>query len=279
VSLALALLVASHASAQTDEPAPGPAPDVEQPAPEQQGRRVVVAAPLHRLELTLPAPYWSAQTGEELAQDVPGGCAAQQPSPNLLFVLRHKDALAEAWIVRAENTFLMRDRNDLEQFVGGFADALRSQLGEDAPKLETAFSERDDMIIHRISVTTSGGGTGGCAAPGQGGEAPAVRALIVDFFVRPEGEEATYFRASCRAPAETFAELETEFESILNSIRFTGQTAPNFFQPDAAVERVPTAEQAAKEVKGGRGSYSWILTAGLIMAIWLLLRPRRKKEA
>ncbi len=280
VALGAVLLAAAAVAAETPAVPAEAAPAEAAPpaAPKEAG--VPVASPANRLELRLPAPYWEALTPDEIARQVQGGCAQGKVPASLILLLRDKDALAEVIISRSERTFLMRNKDDLEAFENGFMKAIQDQVGAGATDVESGYSERDGMTVHRYGLTAApSAGGGGCAMmPQQSGPPQKLRFLFVDYFVRPDGEDALYYRASVRAPVDTFNELKPEFEYILENIRFTGKRADDFFAPDAPADKVPTAKEAAKGVGGHSGVSGWMLAGALMIAIWLMLRRRKKPQ-
>lgn len=256
---------------------PAPAPAAEKPA-QPQGPGSVVTSPENRLQIRLPAPYWEALTAQEVARHMQGGCNRGQVPPDLVFVVHDRDALTQVLVTRSDRSFLMRDKNDLEAFEKAFMEAEQKQLGEKASDVESGYEERDGMIVHRFAVTAAPSPGGGCAMASQRQAAPQkLRFVFVDYFLRPEGEDALYYRASAAAPLETYQELKPEFDFILANVQFTGKLADQFFAPDAPAEKVPTAKQAAKSVGGSNPVQGWMLAAGMIVVIWLLLRRRRRQ--
>lgn len=264
-ALAVLLLVAGAVSARAQEPGPPPG--------------IPVSSPENRIEFRLPAPYWEAQTGQDIAASAPGGCAPTRVSPDLLFVIRHLDALAEIWIIRNEEPFLMRSKDDMETAVSGFTEAILDRLGESITDVESAYEVRDRMIVHRFAFSAPPQGGGGCVPVQAAAEQQKMHFVLVHYFLRPQGEDAIFFRASCRASVEAFREMESEIDFILGSMRFTGQIAQDFFVPDAPEEKVLTAAQAAKGARAPSGVQGWMLAVGMIIIIWMLLRRRKKPKA
>ncbi len=275
---ALLTAVGALAAESPAPPAQAPPPPQAAAAPEEPG--VPVTSAENRLALRLPAPYWEALTPEEIARQMQGGCAQGRVPASVLLLLRDKDALAEVIISRSDRTFLMRNKGDLEAFEDGFMKAIQDRISGAATDVESTYSERNGMTVHRYGLTAApSAGGGGCAMPGQqSGPPQKLRFLFVDYFVRPDGEDALYYRASVRAPVDTFKALEPEFEYILDSIRFTGKPADGFFVPDAPEDKVPTAKEAAKSVGAHGGTSGWMLAAALMVAIWLMLRRRKKPQ-
>jgi hypothetical protein len=254
-----------------------------QPAAAPAGPGVPLSSPENRLELRAPAAYWEAQTGKEIAQKLQGGCGQQVP-PDLVFVLQHRDAPAQVIITRSAKPFLMRNKDDLEAFEQGFMKAVKERVSGQVSDEESGYEERDGMVIHRYALTaTPSAGGGGCAMAAQSAGPPQkLRFVFVDYFLRPQGEDAVFYRAGCRAFAETYEKMKPEFDSVLSSIHFTGKLADQFFDPAAPVDKVPTAKQAAKEFGGGGGSSSPItammLAGALVLAIWLIWRRRKQPQ-
>jgi hypothetical protein len=253
--------------------------DPPAPARAAEGSGVAITLEEARLRLKKPAPYWEQMTPEELTEQAPGGCVPAQTPPNLLLVLNHRDAPVVLGVLRGGDTFLMRNRDDLEAYVDGLTQPIRQQLGEEA-EIETEFSRRNGMPVHRVSFTASAGAAGGGCAPAQQGQQQELQFIIVDYFIRPADGDATYFRISCRGEDGAFEDVRNEVEFILASVEYTGDLAEDFFVPDAPDEKVPTAEQAAEAAGGGgETQWGWMLAAGMIVVIWFLLRKRGKKQA
>jgi hypothetical protein len=275
----VALLIAAAALAVRIQAAPAaaPAPAAEAPAP--QGPGIAVSSPENRLELRLPAGYWEALTPQQIAQHMQGGCTQGQVPADLVFVVQDRDALAQVVITRSARSFLMRDKSDLETFENGFMQAVQGRIGGGADDVESSYEERDGMIVHRFGLTAAPSAGGGCAmGPQQSAPPQKLRFVFVDYFLRPQGEDALYYRASARAPVDVYEELKPEFESILASVRFRGKLADQFFDPQAPEDKVPTAKQAAKDLSSRNPLSGWMLAVGLMMIIWLMLRRRRQQQ-
>ncbi len=245
---------------------------------QEEGRPgVLVAEHLRDVELRLPAPYWQHQTREELARQSQGGCGAPRVPSDVLLVASHKDALVRLY-VSDDGRFLMRNRDDLESYVGGVVAGFRERLSKQNQVLSKGFEERDGMIVHKCVVEDPIRAGGGCM--GQAG-APSrfrsVRYVVVNYFVRPAGQHATRFQMICMAPTSVWGKLKKEIDFVMDSFRYTGETAEEFFEPDAAPEDVPTPEQGAESMAGKSQFPTWLLVGGLILVIWLLLRRKKRK--
>lgn len=248
-------------------------------APPAADPGLAITSPEDRLELRLPAAYWEAMTGKQIAQQMQGGCGRQVP-PDLVFVLEDRDAAAQIIITRSERPFLMRNKDDLETFEKAFMQAVQEQAGKPSSDVESSYEERDGMVIHRFALTAAPSVAGGCAmGPQSAGPPQKLRFVFVDYFLRPQGEDALFYRAGCRALADTYQKLEPEFGFVLSSIHFTGKLADQFFDPSAPVDKVPTAKQAAKALGGGSNPVTVMMLAfGLVLALWLIWRRRRQPQ-
>ncbi len=278
---------ASTQPGQVAPPAAGPlpsAPDVrdggaaDAEAPQEKG--ILIKDAFRRLELRLPAAYWDCYDPEKVAAQAGSGCAGPRTSPNLVFVLNHKDAPANVWCEAGSRPFLMRNEDDLENFVGGFIGAVRAQAGEAMQELESSYARHGGMILHRFSFIAPLRAGGGCAAQqAPPGDQLAMRYLFVHLFVRPKGEDAVMFKVFCAAPEALFQELEPEFEFITSSMRYTGEVAAEFFDPDAPVDKILSAKDAARAVGGAGARQPWLLYVGVIVIIWMVIRRRKKAAA
>jgi len=235
---------------------------------------ILIRDATNNLEFRLPAAYWEYTDRQHLGAQAQGGCPSGRVPPNLLFALSHKDALAQAWCEEGGRRFLMRNQGDLDDFVAAFQEAITAQMPGPVESLESSLEERDGMIVHRLSFATEvGGGGGGCAGPT--GPTQKVRLLVVDYFVRPRGEDALYFRLACRATAEAFEGLAGEFDHVADTLRYTGEMEEQFFAPDAPPEKVAAALEAAAGSKR-KGGPSWLLFGAILVLVWIMLRRRKR---
>ena len=236
-----------------------------------------------RFSFRLPAPYWQCYSHEELAAQMQGGgCGGQQVPPLLLYLAGHKDAPAQALIYDGVRPYLMRDQDELEAFVDAIVDDLKQRLRANVQVIESKYTERDGMIIHRSEFTAiPGGGGSPCGAlPGSSSEPQVTHCLLMNYFVHPKGEDARYLQLFCLAPDEVYQELKPEIEFLSSSVRYTGETAQEFFTPDAAEEKVLRAEDAKQAAGRGQSKISGsLLPIAAIVMIWLLLRRRKKNAA
>lgn len=233
------------------------------------------------VEFNLPAPYWSYHDRQKLAAQAQGGCMGPRTSPNLMFVLEDKDALARVWAERGSGSFLMRDKRDLEAYVNAYVDAVQKQARTQVEDTESAYSERGGMIVHTFAFTvlpSSGGG--GCAMQAAPSEQRQMRYVFVQCFVRRKDAEAVEFRMFCMAPADVYTQLRPEFDYIIGSFRYSGPVADEFFVPSAPQDKVLTPRDA-KRSAGGSGGSNYILPViiAVMLVIWFVMRKRKAASA
>jgi len=233
--------------------------------------------PTSRLAYQLPAPYWLAITRMDMMSKGGGGCAAPRTPENLLFVCQHKDAPVQVAFIRGNEPFLMRGRDDLEAFVDALVQAIQKQGRDTIADLQTEYREQNGMIVHRMKFTAPAGGAG-CAGAGASQQAERVTIMFVEYFVRPEGQDALHFRAMCAAPTSVFERFQSEVEGIVSSVRYQDAVAAEFFVPDAPEDRVPTSKDAARAASTRQGSSMWMLVA-VVAVSWFLLRRRKKAQS
>jgi hypothetical protein len=234
------------------------------------------------VEFNLPAPYWSYYDRQKLAAQAQGGCMGPRTSPNVMFVLEHKDAFARVWAERGSRPFLMRDKKDLEAYVNAYVDAVRKQVRAQVEDAKSAYSAQEGMILHTFTFTVlpSAGG-GGCAmqtAPAA--EQREMRYVFVQCFVRRQDADAVEFRMFCMAPADAYAQLKPEFDYIIGSFRYSGPVADQFFVPNAPQDKVLTPRDAGRSAGGGGGTnYTLPIIIAVILIVWFVMRRRKATPA
>ena len=167
-----------------------------------------------------------------------------------------------ASLERLPQRFLMRGKDDLRAFVDARLDALRQRAGGAVDAPLSSFVERDGMIVYRAVFSAS--------ARGQ-----KQQFILVDYFVRPKGEDACMYQLACMAMAEDYGELEADFEHMISGFRFTGEVAAAFFEPNASPDKLPSAELPAQRRSPCGGGTSGVLFAAvLVFLIYSLLKRR-----
>jgi hypothetical protein len=265
----------------------GAAPEVPEgptaaPAAPVQHEGAPGAVPVHdalyRLEFTLPAPFWQCADNRELvveARRAQGGCTpAQQVPDSLLYMLRHKDAQVLGRIELVQRSFLARDKAGLEEYVDARMAAVGSEAGGAMQDTASSYTTSGGLIVHRLDFTVPAGSGGGCMSRGRGG--PAMRHSVVHYFIRPKGADALLFALYLSAPADAFARLKPEIDSIIGSVRYAGEPDAEFFVPDAPPEKLLTAKDA---VKSKPGALNWLMPVGMVLVIWLMIRRKKQNPA
>ncbi len=278
IALAMALLPALAGSAGPDDAPSAPEAGAEAAPPQVTSPGILMKDSARRIEFRLPAGYWEYYDPEALAAQAKGGCAGPRVSPNLIFVLNHKDAPANVWCEFGSRSFLMRDENDLEAYVSAFTQAIRAQTGAVLEDVSDSYERRDGMILHRFGFTAPLPAGRGCGARPPAGDLPRMSHLIVQYFIRPAGSDAMELKLSCVAPEDVFGELKPEFDFVVDSVRYSGQVDADFFVPAAPEDKVLSPAAAAKGAGAGGRSFSWLLPVALIVIVWLMIR-RRKEPA
>jgi len=258
---------APHAGPGSVEPAGGePVVHID-----EQGR-VIVEDAVNQYRFSIPGAYWEYKTASQVASQAAGGgpgCAGRQPAvtSSLLLGVNNKDARGMASLERLPQRFLMRGKDDLRAFVDARLEALRQRAGGavDAPLSE--FEERDGMIVHRAVFSASA-------------ESQGQQFILVNYFVRPKGEDAYMYQLACMAMAEDYGELEEDFEHMIAGFRFTGEVAEAFFDPNAPPEKLPSAElPAAPRSPCGGGASGMLFAAVFVFLIYSLLKRRAAARA
>lgn len=268
--ITLALLAGASAAGAGEVPQPGEVPAAAPRVWVDEERRVVVEDEANQYRLSVPGPYWECKTPDQLAGADGGGCAARlRPrADGFLLSISNKDAPAAMALQLLPDRFRVRSTDDLEGYVEASQAQLRKQAGGMLNFLEKSWEQREDMIVHRTSFTRTDRNIAG-------------RFVLVRYFVRAEDEDVRVFQLIAMATEEEFAWQEKDFEHVIDSFRFSGVPAAEFFEPDAPAEKLPSAQPAATS---SRGPGQWIrgVLPGIILVVivyWILMRRRRKKQA
>ncbi len=263
--LILTLILLSGVSASSIPPSEiegGESPLIRKNA---QGE-VVVHDPIHKFRIRLPAPYWECKSPGQISRERGGGgglsCSSGSQVPSsLLLVVRNKDAQAVASLELQKDRFRMRGKPDLEEYVKKRQNKMMKQGGAFNVE-ESEYTQEKGMIIHRATYS---------ATQNKGRQ----KYLLVDYFVRPRGQQARVYRLACVATPDAFERLKKDYESIINSFEYTGKLADSFFTPDASAGELPSVE------KEGGGSGSWggqysgmIIAMGIVFLLYMFFRRR-----
>lgn len=244
----------------------------------------------HKLRVTLPAAYWEYKDLSDLLAESQGGGGCGAPTASVpeevVFEARHRDAAtAGVRCLHAAQTFLLRNEEDMEDFVDRRMDAVRMQLGEAATLVSREFvpSESGNPIVHRARFELpmrQAAGPGGCApaqAPAADEAGPKVVVLVVDRFVRPKGGNIERYEVRVLALDKAWEQLESEIEMLLGSIRYTGELAQQFYEPDAPESSLPGAE-AVEEGTKRPGTPPWLIAIFVVSLLWMLFRRRKPRQ-
>jgi len=239
----------------------------------------------NKVEIVLPAPYWRFYPRSELADMGRGGCGGRpELPPELICAVGHNDAPCVVQCARRPGSYLMRSREDLEAFVEERLAAIKKQLGDRMEIVEpSTYSEVAGATVHRVAFSVpAGGGAGGCApAAAAEGDGNKMVNLLVNYFMRPVGQDALHYEVNCVAPEAVFEKLKPEVDFIVSHFRYAGETVPaaEFYVPDAPEEKLLTAEDAREDVTPRRrGSpLTFVMLAAVL--VWMLWRRRGRAKA
>jgi hypothetical protein len=242
---------------------------------------ITVKDPLYPLEFRLPAPYWGYRDQQDLRQELSGrgGCAnpAQSVPQNLLFVFGHEDAALYGRLELGPRSFLVRREDELEAYVDARAAVIQGQTGGTAQDVETEWSDEDGMLVHRLEFSAPLRTQGGCApAPPPQADGERMHYLVLHYFVRPRDADALCFYMFLFGADSVFEELRPEVDSILDSVRYNGELAADFFDPQAPPEKGLSPEDAdTGQKKSPLGGL--MMPVLLVLAIWMMMRRRKPK--
>ncbi len=236
--------------------------------------KVLIEDHKHLYKLTLPAPYWDYKAPRQTEDDQPaggGGCAQRRAMPtDLLIVINNKDAPTTGiTFEKLGRSFLLRGEEDLDKFMEKQETSLRAQLQDKGEithmdiqqkngmrTCTTSYSFRDVENDRNLYVT------------------------LVNFLIRPEGEEITVYQLQAFAPENWHGLIEDDFETIIDNFEYTGELAAKFFSPDAPEEKLPFPQNEESDTAGPvwGGGYSGIFLA-IIVAFFAYMIYKKKKNA
>ena len=253
---------------------------------EQAGSMAVRRGTESGLSVMLPAQYWEFRDRQDLVQSMEErqGCGGSPAvMEELVWGVRHKDAAAQMQCLESSYRFLLRDRTGLEDFVNQRLQFVMSQLGPDARVIEQGFVNEDDPtnpVVHRVAfqVPPQAPRSGGCGQqPQQAPQGPGYVVVLLDYFVRPEGEDLRRYEVRCYAPRDVYEALDKEIQLMLGSLQYTGELSGQFFAPDALADKLP-GEDAVEETPGGGGKTGFLVAAFVIALIWMFMRRRKSQS-
>jgi hypothetical protein len=118
---------------------------------------------------------------------------------------------------------------------------------------------------------------GGCGQQG-GSQGPGYIIILVDYFVRPEGEDLKRYELRGYAPVDVYEQFKPEIEYLLGSVEYTGELSAEFFAPDAPAAKLP-GEEAVEENPGADGGKVGFMVAAFVIAIiWMFMRRRKSQS-
>jgi hypothetical protein len=235
------------------------------------------------MAVTLPAPYWEFRNRQELARAMEEnqGCGGSPDMmEELVWGMRHKDAPVQMQCLESSYRFLLRDEAGLEDFINERLEFVMAQLGESVDLLDRGFVGEGDPgnpVVHSVSfdVPAQAGSAGGCGQqPPEQDQGPGYVVVLVDFFVRPKGQDLIRYELRCYAPKDAYEDLKEEIEFILGSVEYQGELADGFFAPDAPDDKLP-GEEEVEESPGGGGKMGFMVAAFVIAVIWMIMRRRK----
>jgi len=238
---------------------------------DERGCSVVTDA-AHGFRLRMPAAYWECKTPAQLLAESgaqAGGCAGASGGgvpPSLMLLVRHKDAPAAVSLELQQDRFLLRGKEDLENYMNGRLRILMERGGKALELEKSSYEERAGMIVHRAVFRAQA-------------QDKRQKYLLVDFFVRPEGEDARLYEMACFSTEEAYADMEAEFEQFVGNFEFIGKPAATFFAPDAPLERLPSLDKLQQRGSACGGAYAGMMIAVLVVfAVYMYWTYRRKQQ-
>ena len=233
-------------------------------------REVVVEDTVNDFRLSLPGFYWECKTPGQISserQGQGGGCSPGGQVPeSLLLVVRNEDARAAASLELKGERFRMRGKQDLEEYLDRRHQMVMEQGGGAFELQDSSYTQKDGMITHRAVFTASG-------------DRGRQKYVLVDYFVRPEGEKARVYQLACIATPEGYERLKPDFEHLIGSFEFTGQAAEGFFTPEASPAELPKVEESQGPMEQCGGGYSGMfIAAAVVFVIYMLIKKRSQKS-
>ncbi len=229
-------------------------------------RRVVVEDRANQCRLRLPGPYWECRTAEQVAAEgSSGGCAPAAAAPaGMLCFFRSKDAPAGGALHLLPDRFLLRGKEDVEDYVNAQLAQFKQRAGGEIEPLESSYIEPNGLIAHRALLT-------------QTIKDQKRRYLLAHYFVRPAGEDVRVYWLICAAAEDAFETQRRDFDYITRSFEFTGDLSQEFFSRNVPQDRLPGFEAPSQPAPGCGGGYSGLLIAFVgVVFVYLMIRRRSR---
>jgi len=160
--LAIILAACASATAWAAE-APTDREDAGPVVRRQADGTLLVADVGNGYRLTLPGAYWNPRTTAQLTGETGSGSGGCTPAgggtpPGLLLLIQNEDAPAVMTLELPGARFLMRNQDDLENYVDELRGRLMKRGGAGIELTSSSYDERDGMIAARATFSANMGG-------------------------------------------------------------------------------------------------------------------------
>ncbi len=239
----------------------------------EEDGRVWIADRSQQYKLEIPAPYWTYKSPVQIKKEVeaaPGGCVPGRSIPDsLLLVIQNKDApTTGASLEIMPHRFRLRNEDDLFNYLEREESARAEQMRGTGDLTHSDTERRDHLWVHTSYYTLVE-------------NKEEIQVILANFLVRPRDRDVMIYRLQAFAPSEWFHLLEEDFAAIINSFRYTGETAEEFFMPEASEEELPFADgdppSAGRERWSG-GISGFVLTLGAVVVVYIMIKRKGKPE-
>ncbi|MFP4027481.1 MAG: hypothetical protein ACLFWL_06805 [Candidatus Brocadiia bacterium] len=223
----------------------------------------------NKFKLSLPGHYWEVKSPAQITSESKqrGGCAGGgKVPPGLLLVMRNKDAPVAASLEIRPERYLLRGKEDLKDYMDYHRQMILKQGKDSVEEEESTFDQKGSMIVHKMRFVASG----------RRGKQTY---QLVHYCVRPKNAKARTYRLACVGSKPAFDRLKEEFDHIVSSFQYTGETAESFFTPGASPEETPDQEDIRTRnstCPAGGGQMGMLVAMAGVFLIYMWWRKRKE---
>ncbi len=218
----------------------------------------------------IPAPYWNYKTPSQLQKQhgsQPGGCVPGGGIPeSLLLVLQNKDAPSTGVsIERKSQRFLLRGKDDLTDYMSKQEETLLEKMRGSGELLSSRTRTEPGGVVYTAHYEFR-----------DPSHEQTLRVIMANILIRPPEQDVIVYQIQAFAHKEWYERLEDDFMELIDSFRYLGEAASQFFVPDAPEEKLPFALDNTQphQPRCGEGISGIVMASAAVLVLYMLYKKK-----